>query len=238
MTVPAPARARSADWLERAEKVMPGGVNSPVRAFRTVGGMAPFIASAKGARATTVDGDDLIDLVASWGALIFGHAHDEVTKAIQDAVAGGSSFGMPTTAEVELAELISHLVPSMEVVRLVNSGTEATASLLRLARAATGRETVVKFQGCYHGHSDSFLVDAGSGLATYGQPSSPGVPRATAAGTRVAMPVMSTARSISTTGRTMLPSPSSAANHSATTAGKAGCRLIGTFDASGEPELS
>jgi glutamate-1-semialdehyde 2,1-aminomutase len=186
MTVPAPARARSADWLERAEKVMPGGVNSPVRAFRTVGGMAPFIASAKGARATTVDGDDLIDLVASWGALIFGHAHDEVTKAIQDAVAGGSSFGMPTTAEVELAELISHLVPSMEVVRLVNSGTEATASLLRLARAATGRETVVKFQGCYHGHSDSFLVDTGSGLATYGQPSSPGVPRATAAGTRVA----------------------------------------------------
>jgi glutamate-1-semialdehyde 2,1-aminomutase len=144
------------------------------------------VASGNGARLTTVDGDDLIDMVASWGALIFGHAHPEVSAAIHDAVAGGSSFGMPTTAEVELAELICRLVPSIEVVRMVNSGTEATASLLRLARAATGRDIVIKFEGCYHGHSDSFLVSAGSGLATYGQPSSPGVPAATAAGTRVA----------------------------------------------------
>jgi glutamate-1-semialdehyde 2,1-aminomutase len=144
------------------------------------------VASGNGARLTTVDGDDLIDMVASWGALIFGHAHPEVSAAIHDAVAGGSSFGMPTTAEVELAELICRLVPSIEVVRMVNSGTEATASLLRLARATTGRDIVIKFEGCYHGHSDSFLVSAGSGLATYGQPSSPGVPAATAAGTRVA----------------------------------------------------
>jgi glutamate-1-semialdehyde 2,1-aminomutase len=176
----------SGTWLQRAEQVIPGGVNSPVRAFRSVGGIAPFVASGNGARLTTVDGDELIDMVASWGALIFGHAHPEVTSAIQDVVAGGSSFGMPTTAEVELAELICRLVPSIEVVRLVNSGTEATASLLRLARAATGRDTVIKFEGCYHGHSDSFLVSAGSGLATYGKPSSPGVPTATAAGTRVA----------------------------------------------------
>jgi len=176
----------SGTWLQRAEQVMPGGVNSPVRAFRSVGGLAPFVASGNGARLTTVDGDDLIDMVASWGALIFGHAHPEVSAAIHDAVAGGSSFGMPTTAEVELAELICRLVPSIEVVRMVNSGTEATASLLRLARATTGRDIVIKFEGCYHGHSDSFLVSAGSGLATYGQPSSPGVPAATAAGTRVA----------------------------------------------------
>ena len=176
----------SATWLQRAEEVMPGGVNSPVRAFRPVGGIAPFVASGNGARLTTVDGDELIDMVASWGALIFGHAHPEVSAAIHDAVVGGSSFGMPTTAEVELAELICRLVPSIEMVRMVNSGTEATASLLRLARAATGRDAVIKFEGCYHGHSDSFLVSAGSGLATYGQPSSPGVPTATAAGTRVA----------------------------------------------------
>jgi len=176
----------SEEWLERAERVMPGGVNSPVRAFRSVGGAAPYVIAGEGARVTTSDGDELVDLVASWGALIFGHARPEVTASIADAVARGSSFGMPTTAEVELAELVCHLVPSIEVVRLVNSGTEATASLLRLARAATVRDIVVKFEGCYHGHSDSFLVNAGSGLATYGQPSSPGVPAATVAGTRVA----------------------------------------------------
>ncbi len=176
----------SRTWLQRAEQVMPGGVNSPVRAFRSVGGRAPFVASADGARLKTVEGDELIDLVASWGALIFGHARPEVTSAIHDAVAGGTSYGMPTTSEVELAELICDLVPSIDMVRMVNSGTEATSSLLRLARAATGRDEVIKFEGCYHGHSDSFLVSAGSGLATYGQPSSPGVPAATAAGTRVA----------------------------------------------------
>lgn len=187
MTATSPiAGTVSENWLDRAERVMPGGVNSPVRAFRSVGGAAPFVTSGHRSRVITADGDELIDLVASWGALIFGHAHPEVTAAVTDAVARGSSFGMPTTAEVELAELIIQLVPSIEVVRLVNSGTEATASLLRLARAATGRDIVVKFEGCYHGHSDSFLVNAGSGLATYGQPSSPGVPSATAAGTRVA----------------------------------------------------
>lgn len=187
MTAPPGVSAKvSESWLRRAERVMPGGVNSPVRAFGSVGGVAPFVVSGSGARVTTVDGDELIDMIASWGALIFGHAQPEVRAGIDDAVARGSSFGMPTAAEVELAELICELVPSIEVVRLVNSGTEATASLLRLARAATGRDVVVKFEGCYHGHSDSFLVKAGSGLATYGQPSSPGVPAAAAADTRVA----------------------------------------------------
>lgn len=186
MTAPSLQSTASEMWMHRAEAVMPGGVNSPVRAFRTVGGAAPFIASGSGARLRTVDGDELIDMVASWGALILGHAHPEVTAAVREAVGGGSSFGMPTTAEVELAELIRQLMPSIQLVRMVNSGTEATASLLRLARAATGRETVVKFEGCYHGHSDSFLVKAGSGPATLGQPSSPGVPRASVAGTRIA----------------------------------------------------
>jgi glutamate-1-semialdehyde 2,1-aminomutase len=185
----APSQVRggvSEAWLRRAERVMPGGVNSPVRAFRSVGGASPFVVSGRGAILTTADGDELIDLVASWGALIFGHSHPGVVAAVEEAVAKGTSFGMPTQAEVELAELICDLVPSIEVVRMVNSGTEATASLLRLARAATGRDVVVKFEGCYHGHSDSFLVNAGSGLATYGQPSSPGVTVSTAADTRIA----------------------------------------------------
>lgn len=188
MTAQSSFEATVADtWMRRAERVMPGGVNSPVRAFRSVGDMAPpFIASGSGARLKTVDGRELIDLVASWGALILGHAHPEVTAAIHEAVAGGSSFGMPTAPEVELAELICELVPSIDVVRMVNSGTEATASLVRLARAVTGRDQIIKFEGCYHGHSDPFLVKAGSGLATLGQPSSPGVPEATASGTRVA----------------------------------------------------
>lgn len=186
MTAPSMQSTASETWMQRATAVMPGGVNSPVRAFRSVGGSAPFVASGSGARLLTVDGDELIDIVASWGALILGHADPDVTQAIREALGDGSSFGMPTTAEVELAELICHLVPSIDVVRMVNSGTEATASLLRLARAATGRETVIKFEGCYHGHSDAFLVKAGSGLATFGQPSSPGVPAASASDTRVA----------------------------------------------------
>jgi glutamate-1-semialdehyde 2,1-aminomutase len=165
---------------------MPGGVNSPVRAFRAVGGVPPFVVSARGARLRTVDGEELVDLVASWGAQILGHADPEVVAAIQAVVAGGTSFGVPTTAEVELAELVCELVPSIEVVRMVNSGTEATSSALRLARAATGRNAVVKFEGCYHGHGDAFLVRAGSGLATFGEPSSPGVPPGTAADTRIA----------------------------------------------------
>lgn len=173
-------------WQRRASEVMPGGVNSPVRAFRAVGGAPPFVESGRGARLSTVDGRDLVDFIASWGAQILGHAHPDVVEAVQGAVARGTSFGVSTTSEVELAELICELVPSVEVVRMVNSGTEATASALRLARAATGRQAVIKFEGCYHGHSDSFLVKAGSGLATFGVPSSPGVPTGTAAETRVA----------------------------------------------------
>jgi glutamate-1-semialdehyde 2,1-aminomutase len=174
------------DWYERASRVMPGGVNSPVRAFRAVGGEPPFAAEARGARIITTDGRELIDFIASWGALILGHARPEVVAAIQEAAAAGSSYGIPTPAEVELAELIVELVPSIEVVRMVNSGTEATASAIRLARAATGRPGIVKFAGCYHGHADPFLVQAGSGLATFGTPSSPGVPERTVADTRVA----------------------------------------------------
>ena len=180
------ARRRSEDWYRRATEVMPGGVNSPVRAFLAVGGTPPFIESGEGARLRTVGGEELIDFVASWGALILGHAHPEVVEAIRQAAGRGTSFGVPTVAEVEIAELICSLVPSVDVVRMVNSGTEATASALRLARAATGRSAVIKFEGCYHGHSDAFLVKAGSGLATFGEPSSPGVPAGTTADTRVA----------------------------------------------------
>lgn len=173
-------------WYRRASEVMPGGVNSPVRAFRAVGGTPPFIVSGLGARLRTVEGEELVDFIASWGALILGHAHPEVVEAIEQSIRRGTSFGLPTISEVELAELICTLVPSVDVVRMVNSGTEATASTLRLARAATGRPAVVKFEGCYHGHSDAFLVRAGSGLATFGEPSSPGVPPGTVSDTRVA----------------------------------------------------
>lgn len=179
-------REASAKWQSRAIEVMPGGANSPVRAFRTVGGTPPFAMSGRGAHLKTVDGDELIDFVASWGALILGHARTEVIDEIEKAARAGSSFGVSTTAEVELAELISSLVPSIEMLRLVNSGTEATASAVRLARAATGRSAVIKFEGCYHGHADAFLVRAGSGLATFGEPSSPGIPADTTAHTRVA----------------------------------------------------
>ena len=172
-------------WFERARAVMPGGVNSPVRAFGAVGGNPPFVASATGSVLTTVDGDELIDFISSWGALILGHADPDVVSALTDAVAKGTSFGVPTAAEVELAELIVSMVPGIEVVRLVNSGTEASASAIRLARAATGRDSIVKFEGCYHGHADPFLVRAGSGLATLGEPDSPGVPPATVADTRI-----------------------------------------------------
>ncbi len=176
----------SQSWYRRAVRVMPGGVNSPVRAFHAVGGTPPFIRSGLGAKLETVDGTELIDFIASWGALIFGHANPEVVQAVKEAVERGTSFGVPSTSEVELAELICELVPSVEVVRMVNSGTEATASTIRLARAATGLPAVLKFEGCYHGHSDPFLVKAGSGLATFGEPSSPGVPVGTASDTRVA----------------------------------------------------
>ncbi|HKY49071.1 MAG TPA: glutamate-1-semialdehyde 2,1-aminomutase [Acidimicrobiia bacterium] len=173
-------------WHNRSIRVMPGGVNSPVRAFRAVGGAPPFVQAGHGARLRTLEGADLVDLIASWGALILGHAHPEVMSALHQVIGSGTTFGVSSVAEVELAELICELVPSVEMVRLVNSGTEATASTLRLARAATGRPAVIKFEGCYHGHADPFLVKAGSGLATFGEPSSPGVPPGTSADTRVA----------------------------------------------------
>ncbi len=170
-------------WLARARRVMPGGVNSPVRAFGAVGGEPPFVTKASGAFVETAGGETLIDFVASWGALIFGHAHRPVVDAVTEAARRGTSFGLPSVAEVELAELIVETVPSVEVVRMVNSGTEATASAVRVARAATARPKIVKFEGCYHGHADPFLVKAGSGVATMGLPDSPGVPAATVADT-------------------------------------------------------
>ena len=176
----------SAAWFERAIEVMPGGVNSPVRAFKAVGGTPPFVASASGPHMTTVDGDVLIDFIASWGALILGHAEPSIVTAVEEAARNGTSFGIPTIQEVELAELITELVPSIEIMRMVNSGTEATASAIRVARAATGRPGIVKFEGCYHGHADPFLVKAGSGAATMGEPDSPGVPAATVADTHLA----------------------------------------------------
>ncbi len=176
----------SAEWYQRAIEVMPGGVNSPVRAFKAVGGTPPFVASGLGASLRTVDGDSLIDFIASWGALLLGHAHPAIVRAVTEAAVDGTSFGAPTGREVELAELIVELVPSVDVVRMVNSGTEATASAIRIARAATGRHGILKFEGCYHGHADPFLVKAGSGAVTFGQPDSPGVPAATVADTRVA----------------------------------------------------
>jgi glutamate-1-semialdehyde 2,1-aminomutase len=159
---------------------MPGGVSSPVRAFRGVGGDPVYIASGAGTRMTDVDGQSYIDYVGSWGPLILGHCHPEVMEAIEKALQRGTSFGASTLAEIELAESIQNAFPSMERVRFVNSGTEAALSALRVARAATGREKILKFEGCYHGHSDSLLVKAGSGVATLGLPDSPGVPRALA----------------------------------------------------------
>lgn len=176
----------SEDWLRRAVDVMPGGVNSPVRAFGAVGGYPPFIASASGATLTTVDGVELIDFISSWGAVILGHADSRIVDAITSAAAGGTSFGVTAPGEVEVAEMIRRLVPSMEMMRMVNSGTEACQSAIRVARGATGRNGIVKFEGCYHGHADSFLVEAGSGLATFGEPNSPGVTPATVADTHVA----------------------------------------------------
>lgn len=159
---------------------MPGGVNSPVRAFRAVGGTPVFVASGRGSHLKDVDGNDYLDFVLSWGPLILGHCHPEVMKALAAVLETGTSFGASTPGEIALAEEIIRAFPSVERVRLVNSGTEATLSALRLARAATGREKILKFEGCYHGHSDSMLVKAGSGVATLGLPDSPGVPRALA----------------------------------------------------------
>jgi glutamate-1-semialdehyde 2,1-aminomutase len=172
--------------LERAEKVLPGGVNSPVRAFRGVGGKPVFVRAAQGAWLWGEDGRRYIDYIGGYGPHILGHRHPAVLAAIQEALGRGTAFGAPTVPEVELAERIAAALPSVEMVRLVNSGTEATMSALRLARAATGRDCFVKFAGCYHGHADPFLVAAGSGAATLGVPSSPGVPAAVTAATLVA----------------------------------------------------
>ncbi len=167
---------RSHDLFLQAQKTIPGGVNSPVRAFKGVGGDPVYFKKGKGAYLYDEDNKQYIDFVASWGPMIMGHAHPEVVKAVQDAATNGLGFGAPTQIETEMAELVCKLVPSIEMVRMVSSGTEATMSAIRLARGYSGRDKIVKFEGCYHGHSDSLLVKAGSGALTFGVPSSPGVP--------------------------------------------------------------
>jgi glutamate-1-semialdehyde 2,1-aminomutase len=169
---------RSRREFRRAQRSIPGGVNSPVRAFGSVGGTPRFIASAKGARVRDVDGNEYIDYVGSWGPMILGHAHPKVLAAVREAMKQGTSFGAPTPRESDLAEAVRKVLPSIEKLRLVSSGTEATMSALRLARGVTGRPRILKFDGCYHGHSDGLLVGAGSGVATLGIPGSPGVPKA------------------------------------------------------------
>jgi glutamate-1-semialdehyde 2,1-aminomutase len=176
---------RSAELYRRAVNVLPGGVNSPVRAMRSIGRDPIFIERATGAEITDVDGNTYVDYVCSWGPLIHGHAHPAVVDAITEAAVHGTSFGAATAGEVELAELVVARMPAVDMLRMVSSGTEATMSALRLARAATERETVLKFAGAYHGHVDGLLAEAGSGLATQGIPASPGVPAAAAAQTVV-----------------------------------------------------
>jgi glutamate-1-semialdehyde 2,1-aminomutase len=171
-----PTNDRNLDLFQRAQKVIPGGVNSPVRAFRAVGGTPRFVAKAQGAHFWDANGKRHIDYIGSWGPMILGHGHPTVVEAVQSAIHEGFSFGAPTEREVELAEAILRLVPSMDMVRLVSSGTEAGMSAIRLARGVTGRNKFLKFEGCYHGHADSLLVKAGSGLATFGNPTSAGVP--------------------------------------------------------------
>ncbi len=167
---------RSEELFSRAQRHIPGGVNSPVRAFRSVGGTPCFVSSGSGAKITDADGKSYLDYVGSWGPLILGHAHPEVVAAVREAAEKGLSFGAPTEMEVEMADLLCKLMPSLDMVRLVSSGTEATMSAIRLARGYTGRDLLIKFEGCYHGHSDSLLVKAGSGMLTFGNPSSGGVP--------------------------------------------------------------
>lgn len=171
-----PSTDRNQQLFDRARKTIPGGVNSPVRAFRAVGGTPRFVQRAQGAYFWDANGKRHIDYIGSWGPMILGHGHPAVVEAVQKAVLEGFSFGAPTEREVELAEEILNLVPSMEMVRLVSSGTEAAMSAIRLARGATGRSKLIKFEGCYHGHADALLVKAGSGLATFGNPTSAGVP--------------------------------------------------------------
>ncbi len=178
--------ANSNVLFEKAKKYIPGGVNSPVRAFRAVGGNPVFIKKAKGAFLYDEDGNKFVDLINSWGPMIMGHAHPIVEEAVKDALSSSSSFGAPTAREVEMAELICSIVPSVEKVRMVNSGTEATMSAVRVARGFTGRDKIIKMEGCYHGHGDSFLIAAGSGALTFGTPDSPGVTKGTAKDTLIA----------------------------------------------------
>ena len=186
MSATKPSTTRSSELYQRACKVLPGGVNSPVRAMRAIGRDPIFIASGQGATITDVDGNEYVDWVSSWGPLILGHAHPDVLKAIADAAGRGTSFGAPTEGEVELAAEVVERIPSVEMLRMTSSGTEATMSALRLARAITGRDRVLKFAGAYHGHVDGLLAQAGSGLATQGIPASPGVTASAAAATVIA----------------------------------------------------
>src|SRR5438309_4546903 len=172
-----PIRVRSREAFDRACRVIPGGVNSPARAFGAVGGSPPFIARGEGPFLFDIDGNQYLDFVGSWGPLILGHAHPKVIRAVEETARRGMSFGAPTELETELAELIVDAVPSIEMVRFVSSGTEAVMSAIRLARGFTGRDVIVKFAGCYHGHVDSLLVQAGSSATTLGVPTSLGVPR-------------------------------------------------------------
>jgi len=169
-------RSRSKRLLARAQRVIPGGVNSPVRAYGAVGGTPPFLVRGRGARVWDADGNEYVDYVGSWGALALGHAHRDVLRSVREAAAAGTSFGAPTEREIELAEEVCRALPSIERVRFVSSGTEASMSAIRLARAVTGRARILKFEGCYHGHVDALLVGAGSGVATLGIPGTPGVP--------------------------------------------------------------
>lgn len=177
---------KSKELFERAQKILPGGVNSPVRAFHSVGGNPPFIAEAHGCMLEDADGKRYVDYIGSWGPMILGHSHPRVVEALRRAVDRGTSFGTPSPMEVELAEEITRRMPSVEMIRFVNSGTEATMSAVRLARAATKRQVIIKFAGCYHGHADGFLIQAGSGVATLGLPDSPGVTPGAAQDTRIA----------------------------------------------------
>ncbi len=177
----------SSIYFEQAKKLIPGGVNSPVRAFKSVGGNPIFIQSAKGAYLNDVDGHSYIDLIGSWGPMLFGQAHPTIEEAVRNALANGFSFGAPSYNEVLIAQKITDMVPSIEKVRLVSSGTEATMAAIRLARAFTKKDKIIKFEGCYHGHGDSFLIAAGSGVATLGTPDSPGVTKSTAKDTLTAV---------------------------------------------------
>ncbi len=172
--------SQSSQLFDQAQQHIPGGVNSPVRAFTGVGGTPRFIEKAKGAYTYDADGQRYVDYVGSWGPMILGHAHPDVIQAVKDAADNGLSFGAPTAIETQMANKVCELVPSMDMVRMVSSGTEATMSAVRLARGYTGRDTIIKFEGCYHGHGDSFLIKAGSGMLTLGEPTSPGVPKALA----------------------------------------------------------